>query len=288
MLCLSGEAGYIDEPFNPSRRPSWCSPPMPYWFMYVNPDNEDRFVHAVENVVRFAYPVGDNLRYVRNPKAAALFVRDCVGAAVNRVRGVRPLLKDPIALFSSEWISDRFGAQVVVMIRHPAAFVSSVKKLNWRFHFKGWLEQPLLLRDWLEPFRADMVRLSGDDADVVDQGIVMWKAMHWVITRLREEHPEWCFVRHEDLARDPEAGFSSLYDQLGLAWDKHTAARVLRYSRPSRPSDVPRWQHASVRRDSAGTVGTWRSRLTPAEIARVYAGTSEIAGRFYGEDDWDV
>ena len=288
MLCLSGLAGYIDEPFNPNRLPSWCSPSMPYWFMYVNSENEDRFVDAVEGVVRFAYPVRDNLGYVRSPRAAALYARDCTAAVAHRVRGVRPLLKDPIALFSSEWICERFGAKVVVMIRHPAAFVSSIKRLNWRFHFRGWLEQPLLLRDWLGAFHADMSRFSGDDADVIDQAIVMWNAMHHVIARLRERHPEWIFVRHEDLARDPGGGFSNLYERLDLGWDERTADKVLRYSRPTKPSEVPRWQHASVRRDSAGTVRTWRSRLSSAEIARVRASTSEIASQFYGEEDWEV
>lgn len=42
----------------------------------------------------------------------------------------RPLVKDPFALFSAEWFADNFDAEVIVIVRHPAAVVSSIKRLG--------------------------------------------------------------------------------------------------------------------------------------------------------------
>jgi hypothetical protein len=40
MLCESGEAGYIHEPFNPDRVPGWTAGRIPCWFLYVTRANE--------------------------------------------------------------------------------------------------------------------------------------------------------------------------------------------------------------------------------------------------------
>ena len=53
MLCLSGEAGYIHEPFNPVRTPSWFADPVPYWYAYVTSDNEHLYAPQLERVMRF-------------------------------------------------------------------------------------------------------------------------------------------------------------------------------------------------------------------------------------------
>ena len=40
------------------------------------------------------------------------------------------LLKDPIACMSSEYLHREFEMDVVIIIRHPAAFVSSLQKMG--------------------------------------------------------------------------------------------------------------------------------------------------------------
>jgi hypothetical protein len=71
-----------------------------------------------------------------------------------------PLIKDPIALFAAEWLADVFGVRVVVLIRHPAAFAASLKRLNWTHPFGDFLAQPLFMRDLLAPFEEDIRRFA--------------------------------------------------------------------------------------------------------------------------------
>ncbi|MBA3350704.1 MAG: sulfotransferase [Actinobacteria bacterium] len=286
MLCLSGEAGYIHEPFNPTRRPSWSGGRIPLWFQYICAENEAQFEPILNDVLEFRYPLFANLRDPRTLKRLGTLVREYPSAYMSRFRNLRPLLKDPMALFSAEWLADHYGTRVVVMIRHPAAFAGSIKRLNWQFKFKSWLAQDLLLRDWLHPYEEKMREYSTRDVDIIDQAILMYQVMLSVIDRYREAHPTWTFVRHEDLAGSPVDGFRDLYARLGLTWSSQVELGVARYSDSSNPTDPAAWRHGSVRRNSRGAASTWRGRLTVDEIDRLDAGLSSAAEGFYGPADW--
>ena len=286
MLCRSHEAGYIHEPFNPARLPGWGAGRVPLWFVYVTSANEHVYAPLVERALGFRYPVLENIPQIRSPRRAVFYARDVADAVLARLRRARPLIKDPIALFSAGWLAERFGARVVVMIRHPAAFASSLKRLGWQFKFRGWLAQEALMRDLLHPFEQDIRRCAVDDVDIVEQAIVMWKAMHHVIAVYRRRHPEWTFLRHEDLAREPVEGFRCLYERLGLGWDADVEAEVKRHSGALNPGEVRRWRHGTVRRDSRATTRTWLHHLTSEETLRIRDGVEEVSPLFYSDADW--
>jgi hypothetical protein len=281
MLCATGEAGYVHEPFNPKRRPGWGGDRFPYWFMYVTSENEAFYKPVVERALAFRYPIRDNLAALRRPSRVALFGLDLARSLPPRVRRARPLIKDPIALFSAEWLARTYAMDVVVMIRHPAAFASSIKRLNWRFEFRDWLAQEDLLRDHLGRWRDQMHDAWASKVDVIEHAIVMWNAIHDVVDGMRIRHPEWSFVRYEELADEPVKGFRSLYAACGLTWTGSAERAIARSTDASNPKEVPLWRHQSIKRSSAAAKDTWRTRLTAEEIERVTEGTAEIAARFY-------
>ena len=281
MLCLSGEAGYIHEPLNPVRRPSWMAHPVPYWYVYITEENERLYAADLERVMTFRYPAA-NLGRLRRPAHAGMLTGDLRRSLGPRLRRLRPLLKDPFALFSTEWFASRHDADIVITVRNPVAFVGSIKRLDWRFRFKTLLGQGALVRDWLAPFEDDMRRCRDEDRGVVEEGIVLWNALHSTIARLRESHPDWTVVRHEDLAHDPE-GFADVYRRCGLRWDEGVLRRVRCFSSSDSGGELPMWRHGSVKRDSRSAVDTWKSRLSPEEVARVRSGTEEIAKLFYAD-----
>lgn len=288
MLCRSREAGYIHEPFNPARFPGWSGGRIPYWFLYVTEENEPYYEHLVEDILDFRYPLRWNLGGLRGPKQLARFATDLASGTRERLRHRRPLVKDPIALFSAPWLHRRFDAVVVVMIRHPAAFAGSIKRLDWRFRFRGWLAQERLLRDRLGAYEEEMRRLSAGEPDIVDQAILQWNAMHSVIHSYRAEHPGWMFVRHEDLAADPSEGFRRIYDHAGLRWDEKVVQEVLAHSNKEVAAELPRWRHGSVKRNSSAATITWQTRLTSEEKERIRDGTAEVAGLFYSPEELDA
>lgn len=281
MLCLSGEAGYVHEPLNPVRRPSWMAHPVPYWYVYITETNEGLYAHDLERVMRFRYPFVRNLARLRRPEHLAMLSSDLSRSLRPRRRHARPLLKDPFALFSAEWFAGRYEADVVVTVRDPVAFVGSIKRLDWQFKFKTLLSQGALVRERLQPFESDMRRCRDQDVDVVEQGIVLWNALHHAIGEMRDAHPEWSFVRHEDLSRDPVDGFAELYRACGLRWDDSVAGQIAAFSSAGTRKELPMWRHGSVKRDSASATETWKLRLTEDEVVRVRAGTADVAERFY-------
>jgi hypothetical protein len=285
-LGQSDEVEYLHEPFNSSLWPRLLERPPPGHFLYVCEENDGPWIRSVDRLLRHRFPLRAQVVEVRGPRGVAKLGRDWARSLRRRTRSRRPLLKDPIALFASEWLASRFDLDVVVMIRHPAAFASSIKRLGWRFDFTTWLDQPLLLRDHLGPMRADLERMAEGDHDLVDEAIVLWNALYGVVRTLDERHPEWQVLRYEDLAAAPVPGFARLYPALGLRWDDGVARRVAAFSDERNVKEVPAGEKGTVRRDSSAAMWTWTHRLTPEEVERVRAGTAAVASRYYDDSAW--
>ena len=141
----------------------------------------------------------------------------------------RVLLKDPIALFSAEWIARTLGAQVVLLIRHPAAFIGSMKRMRWNQNFAPFLDQPALMEDCLGAFRDEMERRRRAPRDVIEDGILQWRVFAHTIDRLRKAHPEWLVYRHEDASREPEVCFDQILSWLGLQMTPEVGSAIHSY-----------------------------------------------------------
>jgi hypothetical protein len=285
MLALSPNVGYVHEPFNVQRFPGWTRERFPHWYLHVTEENEARYAGVVEDVLRFRYPIR-NIVSATDLRHVGQMAAEYPLSLLYRLRRMRPILKDPIALMSAEWLAERFGARVVVMIRHPAAFAGSLKRLRWGFEFENWRDQPLLLRDLLGPYEDQIRDYAEREHDIIDQAILMWNVIHHVIRTYRERHPEWTFLRHEDLSEEPLKGFRELFDRLDLAWDGIAEDAVIRSSTDATRKEVPTYLHRTIRRDSRAARWTWAKRLTPEERDRIREGTAPVAGAFYGPEDW--
>ena len=283
MLAEAPGVGYIHEPFNTRHRLGVFSAPTPRWLTYVCAANQAEYGAAVMDMLRFRYHGRAELSTLRAPRDVARMVRDWTRFRWHAFRGDRPLVKDPLALFSAEWLSSAFGMDVVVTIRHPAAFASSIKRLGWPGAMRDMLAQPLLMRDLLDPFRGELEH-AVQGVDVIDQAILEWRIAHSIIHRYRSSMPGWSFVRHEDIARDPGTGFRDLFTKLGLRFTPSVRSKIALHTDPSNPTEVA--DPYDITRNSRSSIWTWRNRLTPAEVERIYEGTRDVWTYFYSEEDW--
>ena len=216
MIAASREVGYIHEPFNPSHRPGVCQTHVDRYFLNVYDAKRPTWRSALQKTLSFQYSYQAEWDSVRSPKDVLRMIRDASKFAWHRKKQNRALMKDPIALFSAEWIAETFNAQVVVLMRHPAAFVSSLKRLGWDFPFEDLLSQRRLMSTILAPFREDIETYERESPDIIDQGILLWRIFAHTFISYRDCHPDWQFVRHEDLAADPDIHFGSIFDHLNL------------------------------------------------------------------------
>src|SRR6185295_12406151 len=199
MLAADSETAYISEPLNVLHRPGVFRARVNHWYQYICDENEHEYLSAFRDLLEFDYHLMDEIRSLRSRRDFLRMGRDFMLFYNALMRGQRALLKDPFAVFSIPWFANKLNCKVVVTARHPAAFASSLQRLNWSFDFSDFMDQPLLMRDHLEPYRGEMSAIQMDD--VIGQAALLWKMIYSVVHKFNEMNPEWLVVRHEDLSR---------------------------------------------------------------------------------------
>ena len=290
MLAAAPDMFYIHEPFSVSDAPSRgiCKTRFDYWYTYVTRQNESGFYEPIRNMLQLKYDLVGGWQTYRLRGLPRGICREYLPFSWHRLRGSKALIKDPMAFFSAEWLAERFDMNVVMVVRHPAAFVSSIKKLGWHHPFSHFEEQTALMRERLHPFAGEIRAHASKKHDLIDQAILLWKLIHHTMILYRSTHPNWIFVRHEDLSRAPIERFRALYSELGLAFSKKSQQTIQNFSDPTNPgeSDAIVGSEATLRRNSLSNIWNWKSRLTPAEIERIRCGVGEISQAFYSDEDW--
>ncbi|MEM6445426.1 MAG: sulfotransferase [Cyanobacteria bacterium J06642_2] len=290
MLDLAPEVLYIHEPFNPQVIPfeyHLVRPPFVGHFHYVTARDRDATSYYLKHRLGLFYPWWQDVQVRPDLKRAlGATMRWRKYWTIHRTRR-RPLLKDPLALMSVEWLVELLEPDVIISVRHPAAYVSSIKRLNWDVGPQLFLPQPELCETYLQPFVDDLQALkAASERDIVGESILAWRIFHHVIHLYQEAHPEFIVVRTEDLSRDPGKGYRNLFERLNLPFSDDIRDRVLAYSSASNPKEAGQGRADQIARDSQATISVWKQRLTPTEIDRIRRETEDIAPLFYSDEDW--
>lgn len=286
MLASSPKVVYIHEPFNLSHDIGICGAQFEHWFTYICKQNEHKYFKQIKDTIEFRYNIFGKLKISKKSEPVSREVRNYLQFVRYRRNNMRPLLKDPIAVFSAEWLSLKFDMETIVMIRHPAAFAGSLKMKNWTHPFSHFLAQPLLMNEYLYPFENEIRYFVDDERDIIDQAALLWKLIHYMILKFKENQPNWLFVRHEDLSRNPIFGFETMFNKVGLEFSERVAETVKNHSSlNSLPNSESRY-FKDVQRNSVSNIWTWRDRLTSSEIERIKSRVHEISEQYYSDDEW--
>lgn len=283
MLDLTPATGYLNEPFTPGNRPRWLRGTVPCAYYYPGPEDA-ALRREVRRAAAFRWPVLSAATTLRSRRELLTWGKTTLVSA--RHRGRRALFKDPLALLAAPWFSAELDADVCVVVRHPAGFVSSVRRLGWRFDLRTLTDQPRLRADHLGPWLPAVERHLAGDRDPLEEAALTWAVLNGVSAEQAAAHPRWQVVRHEDLSDDPRSGFLALYAAFGL--DVPAAASALDAELAAQrraPTEVSGAQYRSIHRNSSAAAASWRRRLTADEVARVRAVVGEAAGP-YADDAW--
>jgi Sulfotransferase family len=284
MLALAPGVSYIHEPFNPRTADGLSPAPFDRYFTVVTGENEGRYLPGLERTLAFRYDVGAQLRSQHGASDLVRAARDLARSLPPRFTGARPLVKDPIALLSAEWLAGRFGMQVVVLVRHPAAFAASLMRLGYRHDFGSFAvdgQVPEIVRTY-EPEIREQAERPGD---VLAQASLFWRILYGAVDGYRARHPDWTYLRHEDAAADPLGAFESLYATLGLELVPEARREIEQATSDAvNPAEL-RTPH-DVKLASAASLGRWRARLTPEEIGFLRESTRDVWPSFYSDEDW--
>jgi hypothetical protein len=282
MLTVSGELGYIEEPFNLSVSPGSFRVPAEHWYTYVSEENEGQFLPALEQALVFDYPLARELKRCRNRDDLHHTLMSW--RSFTRSRGRRPLVKEPHAVFSAAWFARRLESDIVVMVRGPLAVVSSWKRLGWDVDFKNLLEQPALMRDWLGPFESEMRAALSPSWQLIERVALLWRVIYSVVAD--ERFPKAYLLRHEDLSRDTCESYRRLYDALGLTFTTGVADAARASSNSENPRETTVEHPHETHLDSRSNLENWRHRLAQDEVDRIRRITEKTAARLYSDLSW--
>lgn len=284
MLAADSSTAYISEPLNVLHRPGVLRAKVDHWYQYICEENEHEYLPAFNELLEFDYHLWAEIRSIRSRRDFLRMGRDFAIFYNGLMRGLRMLMKDPFAVFSTDWFAKRLNCSVVIAVRHPAAFASSLKRLNWPFDFQDLLDQPLLMRDHLEPFRGKMEAVRADD--VIGQSALLWNLIYRSVHGALERNPGFIAVRHEDLSRDPVNKYRDLYSSLGLDFTPRVEKIILNSSSSENPREASRKKIYSVKLDSRANMDNWKKRLTAEEIDRIREMTREVSPLYYSDAEW--
>lgn len=263
VLNAHKEVAYIHEPLNVSDGPAVMRSAVQNCYQYICAENEDRYLPPLRAVL-----------------AAGCQAEEC--RKIHR-RHTWTVIKDPFAMFSVPWFATALGCRPVITVRQPAAVVSSLKRLGWHFDHRHLLEQPLLMRDWLAPYRREMEALAGRPDDVIGQGCLLWRMIYGTAAQLPELLPETVIVRHEDLSLAPRSGYHNLLEKLGIRAGKAVGRAIKFFSHAQNPKETSVEPPHTVALDSRANLENWKRRLTPDEIQRIRELTADVAALYYSE-----
>jgi hypothetical protein len=254
LFAESDDFSFVYEPFNPDYGTNLkefvcedCGLRIDTWFMGVNDSNERDWYRHMKHLV--------------NSRA---------------IRGKRSVIKDPFAFMSTEWLQREFNTDVLVMVRNPLSFVSSLKKMEWPFDFDNFLRQYWLMDGYLSEFKDDIEEFSKNKKDIIDQGILLWNIFYTYANDMRKIHPGWVFLKLEDFSAQPEKHFKELCETFYIEYTEKMKKKVLELTSEKNPIESKKEVVHSLNRNSKKQRDIWKGRLTDQEVKRIEDGTKSV------------
>jgi hypothetical protein len=205
----------IFEPFNPLRVESW----RPFGSrQYQPPDNPDpdlfRAVHTIlSGLDRSDWTASHNR---------------CFWA---RKRVVKEIAINNMLGYIANWFPQ---VRLVYLLRHPFAVASSRLRHGWhtypdptvRTNLDIFLRQPLLMADYLEPFRPMLMRPMSPFA----KEVAFWAAENYVPLQQLRDRVAVKIVHYEDLVLRERETIADVFSHVGRKYDRRLEEMI---DRPS-------------------------------------------------------
>lgn len=272
-IALSNRIAYFHEPFNPNKTPhnkikfSVLESKIIYWFSYINQHNEEKYLNSLHEVFTFEYDPISGIRNVHSLNDFKFFVRTYSRLLKYKYYShPRLIVKDPIALFSAPWLADRFKMSVIILSRHPAAFVDSLIRHQFNHPFSNFTQQESLMSNELSSFAEEIIEFTTNQKPIIEQAILLWRILNSQVIKFREQQPFWCFRRYEDIVINPLEEFESLFEYLNLNFTEEIKKGIITNLNPNPYG--------------------WKTSLNETQKAIIREGTQDIWPNFYSPSDW--
>lgn len=203
----------------------------------------------------------------------------------NNVRALRPLgftpvVKDPFLLLSLGWLNTVLGAQPVVTLRHPAAWVASLRRRS--MHPRSALASFRRQDAFGDPVVSEILaRRNWARADLISAGAATWACLVRMLDVQLAAGAQATVIRMEDFAADPTTVLREIYRACGLGVPRNLDRVVREYTGEHNIVTPAAEVMHELRRNSSALVTAWRTQLSDAEQKTIRRITEVAAGRWY-------
>lgn len=201
------------------------------------------------------------------------------------------LLKEPHGGLLSHFVAQELGFKVLILIRHPGGFTTSMHSLNWtekRDRPVSLLEQPKLINDYLS-WLPQIIK--NKNLTPVQNSGLLWHCIYHVIDCFQqnlEDKNRFLIVRIEDLCLNPIENFKKIFFWIDLEWNSKLEQKIREMTSSKNPIERTKKEahQYHLKRDSKALVKNWKNKLCPEEQEQLKRITDPICNKFYSQESW--
>lgn len=292
ILSLPLEVDYIHEPFNIR-----CGMPgMTKRWRYVKPSLDTPEMQEIHEAASRIFSYNFHLRNspFKNEAIHRKIIKQLVGTRgpyYLRLAKMNPfhkhaVIKDPTGTLLTEYLHVHFGVKPVVVIRHPASFIASLRRANWWPDTQKVLDQqPLLVQDH---FNGDISPWFNEHSDELQNAAAHWRLLTQVVVNQAKQYSDWHLVTLESLSENPVVQFKELYGKLGLPWSANIEKKILNTTQVKGKAEVKNNLVQDFKRDSAKIFELRKNSLTKEERRKIFDIVKDVALDFYSEESFSI
>ncbi len=194
----------------------------------------------------------------------------------------RKLMKDPLAIFSVKWLERNFDIKPILLIRHPAAFLASFIERGRSPRIEILASQQHLMAVLPNSIQKLFLEYSkNSNLSKVKFCAAVWNTANWFIQDYQQSNPDWMYLRHEDISKNPVRSFKQIFHYSNIQFTPEIKSKILETTGFSGDTNF-----RSYHRNSKKGIKKWKSILTEKQISEMRELTQEVASHYYSNIDW--
>ncbi|MDY6782469.1 MAG: sulfotransferase [Cyanobacteriota bacterium] len=288
ILSLPLQVDYIHEPLNPQ-----CGlPEITKWYRYFGSDfdfEEMQCDRAIARIFNYDLTLRSNIPqkdpWHRQAMKKLIGSRGPFYLCLAKLNPFHTaaILKDPIALFLTEYLYFRFQVKPVIIIKHPASFVASIKRVKFSPSPDKISDRDRLTQDY---FANEPDFLYRTWADPVQAAAAFWRIAYKVLLTQASQYPHWQVITHEQISQSPVATFRQLYQNLDLPWSSSIERKIIKQTQSSNSTEAKAGVVQDFKRNSAEIFETRRNSLSLEERIIIFEIVKDVALNIYPKESF--
>lgn len=224
VLASARRTMYIHEPFNPDS--VWSAAfPVPSQFLYLDSRNGGSFKERFELLLQLE-PRFRGVGRAGADDCLKLILEALFAEGASRSE-IRPIVKDPIAMLSTEWLVDEFAMIPVIVLRHPISVIKSLLRLDWMRPGTGIVyikNQPPVIDRFYGGQLGELNAYIDADLGTLERTTLFVRYLYLALADYAETHSNWVYLPYERLTVEASDVFTATFDRLGLEPTSETEA----------------------------------------------------------------